>query len=572
MPLKISSITPRGGRPLSLGQFSILVGPNNCGKSQTLLDIRDFITSGITSRLTILTEVGLELPSESEAMGDLRQSPHQLPGHTSLSGVSSDLQKGHEFAPPDGWLKQMYSGSSQPAIRQQLLTNMGTFWVAHLDAEGRFKLTAPTDSYDKRTGSPANALQAFFAGGKTKQEELRVAFREAFGIDIALDWAAMRRLYLRVGSEFGEIPEQRDLLDALLRDAPELSRQGDGYRSFAGVALAIMTFPTRPLLLDEPEAFLHPAQARVLGRWLATEARKRPAQVVVASHSADFLWGIISANVGATIIRLNRDRDTTKYHVIPSAVTDGLVRSPLLSSQPVLDSLFHRGVVVCEGDPDRAIYQTVAHTLLREIGGENVLFIHSNGKDAVKTPVELLRQAGTPVCAVVDFDVLNSEKILSEIMEALTGAPPTAKILEHRTNIAAQVELVSEAELLKLLQSAVSGWQTNEHTDVREARRALRSIAGQGSKWDAVKRTGEDFFSDEVRTEVQNLIVILRALGLFIVPKGQLESWINLKIAKGPKWNRAALERVHSGSCPDPLREFVRSIIIHLIPSTQTTA
>ncbi len=125
-------------------------------------------------------------------------------------------------------------------------------------------------------------------------------------MDIALDWAAMRRLYLKVGPAFGSIPEARTELDALLRDAPELSVQGDGYKSFAGVVLAMLTFPNRLLLLDEPEAFLHPAQARVLGRWLAAHAKTRTAQMIVASHSADFLWGIVSANAGATVIRLNR--------------------------------------------------------------------------------------------------------------------------------------------------------------------------------------------------------------------------------------------------------------------------
>src|SRR5207244_9058873 len=124
--------------------------------------------------------------------------------------------------------------------------------------------------------------------------------------------------YLRVGLDFGTIPDARAELDSLLRNAQELAAQGDGYRSFAGVVLAMLTFVNRLLLLDEPEAFLHPAQARVLGRWLASYAHKTSAQVILATHNSDFLWGIISANTNATVIRLNRGEKSTRYHGVPS--------------------------------------------------------------------------------------------------------------------------------------------------------------------------------------------------------------------------------------------------------------
>ena len=54
-------------------------------------------------------------------------------------------------------------------------------------------------------------------------------------------------------------------------DTPEsrttpLKRQGDGMRSFASVVLHLLATVTPSILmLDEPEAFLHPPQARLLG-------------------------------------------------------------------------------------------------------------------------------------------------------------------------------------------------------------------------------------------------------------------------------------------------------------------
>jgi len=244
-------------------------------------------------------------------------------------------------------------------------------------------------------------------------------------MDIGLDWTAMKTWYLRVATDFGEIPDTNEELNALMATAESLESQGDGYKSFAGIDLVVLTFPDRLILLDEPETFLHPAQARVLGRWLALQTAQIPGQIVVASHSADFLWGVLSANIDPVVLRLNRTSDASSYRVIAPATSTGLVQSPLLSSQPVLDALFHRGVVVCEGDPDRAVYQTIAHKLLEDIGGGEILFIHTNGKGAAKMPLKLLQDAGTPVCAIVDFDIVNSDEPLK---------PYTDNVLTHRAS------------------------------------------------------------------------------------------------------------------------------------------
>ncbi len=495
-------------------------------------------------------------------MQGLRLLPHSSPGHTRVLGVSFDLQSGHECALQDGWLQQQFAGRNQSA----LLQNLGRFWVAHLDAESRLRLASPTDCYDLRSENPSNALQAFFAGGSTDQEELRKAFKDAFDMDVALDWAAMRRWYLRVRKSFGDIPTERDRLNALLSDAPELSAQGDGYRSFAGVVLAMLTFQNRLLLLDEPDAFLHPAQARVLGRWLGKRAQTVATQVILATHNSDFLWGLVSSNPDVRVIRLNRNGDNTRYHLVPSMTTKELVQSPLLSSQPVLDSLFQQGVAVCEGDPDRAVYQTVAHKRLVAQGGEGILFIHANGKDAIRTPVKLLRAAGTPVCAVVDFDIFNSEAVLSDLHEALTGTRLGVQLLELRRHIAELVEKRTEEELLAAMKDAVEAWQRTTPEDLRQARKTLKNIVDKASKWDQAKANGVDSLDKADRPRAEALISLCRDAGIFVVPKGELESWMALGVGKGKEWNRVALERLHGGDCPTDLEEFVARIVTHLRP------
>lgn len=566
MPLNILSLTPKQGERLTLGRLTVLVGPNNCGKSQTLRDIREYVTTGSSARMVAIDALELQMLDRASALLNLTRRQHQNPLHEQIYGVASDLQKRHETTPTYEWMRKTFDDASEdPPVTDELLRSFGPFWLAHLDAEGRFRLAAATDSYDTRNESPSNALQAFFSGGRAAVEELRSAFREAFGVDIALDWAGMKRMGLVIGPDFGSIPDTREGVDALLRGATPLGEQGDGYRSFAGVVLATLTFSDRVLLLDEPEAFLHPAQARVLGRWIARACRNRGAQVVIASHSADFLHGIVTANSEATVVRLNRTITGSTFHHVPAATTAGLIRSPLLSSQPVMDALFHRGVVVCEGDPDRAVYQTIAHTVLAGESGEDILFIHSNGKDAAKGPIELLRSAGAPVCAVLDIDVLNSANVFTDAITALTGSAPSESLLSARAKVAASVEELSEATRLELIRAAVREWLTRELSDLRLARKSLERAASEGSKWEQVKKQGVDYFTGEARQEIERLLLELRELGLFLVPCGELECWIATGVSKGSKWNRAALEALDQGRCPDNLKDFIRRVVAHLV-------
>ena len=63
---------------------------------------------------------------------------------------------------------------------------------------------------------------------------------------------------------------------------PRLDQQGDGMKSFMGLLLNIVASAYPVVLVDEPEAFLHPPQARLIGRMLGDE--KDPgAQVLVAT-------------------------------------------------------------------------------------------------------------------------------------------------------------------------------------------------------------------------------------------------------------------------------------------------
>jgi ABC-type branched-subunit amino acid transport system ATPase component len=149
MPLKLNGMTPKGGSALTLGKLTVLVGPNNAGKSQTLRDLRDFITTSSNQKLTILGGADLESPGRDEAVREISQRPHSNPSLISFQGVGTNLQRRDESVVHEGWLDQQYAQSSNSNFGKSLLESLGKFWCAFLDAEGRFALAASTDSYDE---------------------------------------------------------------------------------------------------------------------------------------------------------------------------------------------------------------------------------------------------------------------------------------------------------------------------------------------------------------------------------------------------------------------------------------
>ncbi len=567
LPYKINSIRPKDAKEIELGCLTVLVGPNNCGKSQTLKDIREYTNSGTNDRLTVLDQISVTLPSEEEFKTGIQIRPHENSAdHINIVGVKDDLLSQISTGLHRNWFEQTFSNDLDLVRKKtEILRPLGTCLIAYLGAEARFKITESSIAFNPRAEVPSNALQSLFASEKDVFSELRQAFKSAFEMDIGLDWAAMTRLYLRVAPDFGEVPDTRNDLDALMSDAVELAKQGDGFRSLSGIALASLTYPNRVLLLDEPEAFLHPAQARVLGRWLAKQSLKRQGQIIVATHSADFLAGLVSAGEEAKILRLNRTGMNTSFHEIPPAAAAGLIESPLLSSQPVLDALFHRGVVICEGDPDRAVYQTTAHLSTLGQRGDEFLFIHSNGKDAAKFPAELFRESGTPVCVIVDFDALCSQATLEELVRGLTANGLNENDKKLQTEVCALIETKSQEQSLGELLTKVAAWLENPDEDLRRARRSLVASARAGSnKWDRAKKIGISALPEVEKFKASALIQNLASAGLFVVPCGELESWFDLGVSKGSKWNQLALQALHENRKPPDLDDFVNRVLIFL--------
>lgn len=195
-------------------------------------------------------------------------------------------------------------------------------------------------------------------------------------------------------------------------------------RSFATVVLYLLASRTQTIfLLDEPEAFLHPPQARRLGEILAKQ-RMRPSQLFLATHSPDLLDGLLSAAPNnLKIIRLQREtRNQNSAKELSRTTVNAIATDPVMKFSSVLDGLFHRRVIICESDADCLFYSSMLD--VPEVNGGkhlDVLFLQVGGKDRIEPLARLLTELGVTVDVVVDIDILADSLQIRKVIETLGG-------------------------------------------------------------------------------------------------------------------------------------------------------
>lgn len=554
--MRVTRFTTSTGQQVELGDMTVLVGPNNVGKSQTLEDIHSTLRStnqNVTT--TIVDELSLDLPKQTDhwESGIEVKPKRNNPDYYTLFGINSKMtgQAKQDIAKAE-WNKDELSDD----IRTRILTQ---FRVSHLGAETRLRVANQQPAHDPHTDTPSNLLQGLFESPQEVDDRLNDAFSRAFDKEIRLDYSGMKTFRFRIADEFPQVPSDPRAAGPVMETYEILDHQGDGYRSFAGVVLCLLLSKDRVVLLDEPEAFLHPAQARDLGHWISEHAADIPGQIVCATHDADFLRGILTGGAEVVIYRLNRSGDRTQFDRIDPEITSQLSSDPLLSSQRVMEGVFHRGVVVCEGDQDRAVYGGVAAKALDE---QEVLFVNAQSKHVIRFVARTLGAAGIPVAAIADIDLLREENIFDDTLASVNPDGEFEPLLKTRAQIENEIDGTDPAEVLASVQPEVKAFHEQlidgEH-DLPGARAALKRLFSRASPWTKVKDEGISSL-DETEGAARQLVEGAKEHGLFLVPGGELESWIQVN-DPNLSWIQGALNQVDQGDIPGDLRTFIQETV-----------
>ena len=330
--------------------------------------------------------------------------------------------------------------------------------------------------------------------------ELRISyyFRRALGKDLIVfhagggTWPPLVGDRPKPRAEDGEDRVSATYIARLREAAPPLHDQGDGMRSFASVILHLLS-PATPsvLLLDEPEAFLHPPQARLLGEFIARE-RPAHAQLFIATHSPDVLQGLLNAAAGhLRVLRIQREGAVNRVKELDKAQAKAIAADPIMKFSSVMSGIFHQRVVICEPDADCMFYSAILDLpAVRGAQRPDVLLVQAGGKHRMAILAEALPSLDVDVDVIADMDVLNDEALLERIVLALGGdwTAIQAEAKPLKSAIEQHKPWLNSAEVAKAVQGILSDApETGEFP--RNLRQRIEALFRKASPWDAITST-----------------------------------------------------------------------------------
>lgn len=474
--------------------ITIFVGPNNSGKSALLREIDQTLenpgnVSHILGQLSPRTISQAEIDSVVSARGQNNSQPGQpetfVVGRLK-PGASGPISGSVSFRRDANGQWVFHDPTGQHAI-----TRAASLLTILLDGRTRLSLLddAPSGSL---LNPPQNHLAALFRND-TARQRIRDLTSEAFGEFFTIDPTPMTQFHAKLASRApADVLEERatDARAIAFHSASRhISAYSDGVKAYVGLLSALSSSVFRLILVDEPEAFLHPPLARRLGRNIAELASTQQACVIASTHDADFVMGAVQSGVGVNVVRLTYRGGVATARHLPAGDLTALMRDPLLRSAGVIRSLFHAAVVVCEADSDRAFYEEINDRVNAAApdGVSDALFLNVQNKQTVRRVIRPLRAMGIPAAAIVDIDILKGND-LEDLLDA-AWIPPANRAVLSAAVASVQAEFTrcgAEAEAAGL------------------------------SRLDAAASTA-----------LNSLLATLCTYGLFLVPVGALEQWLS---------------------------------------------
>lgn len=548
----ISEITFKNRESITLQQNDIvlIVGPNNSGKSQFLSEIHSLSRSN----------------PETLIIQNLNIEKSQIPIKNILEEISVKERDA------DGYF---YNGLDfrvfiNESTEREFYNNdkFGDFtdiFICKLNTSSRLSICDPAPLINEDV--PKSHPIHYAANSKFYRDWLSGNFKKAFGQNLIPHTFYGSSIPLCIGTPPKTSGGDQYLLDnidkfkEILKNYPKVHLQGDGIKSFTGILLHLMLDYRRIFLIDEPEAFLHPPQAKILGKIMG-ESFNNSQQAFISTHSEAVIQGLLeSCSNRIKIIRITREGNINHFSILNHNHLEKLWSDPLLKYSNIMSSLFHKEVVLCESDSDCKMYSLIENQIKQTKGVySETLFIHCGGKHRIGKIANALLSLDINVKTIVDIDVLDDQNILKSITEPFDIQWDT--IQKHYKNIYSAIHTQKEKikrntaknHINRILESTDTPYLTA--TDIREISNELKTE----SKWSSLKKSGIYAMpAGQASKSFEQMKEILNNKGIFIVPVGELENFVKNVGGHGPEWVNRVLDTYPNldDSVYDNIKKFI---------------
>jgi len=473
-------------------RVTVFIGPNNGGKSRALIEILQKIAPSGHAEDLIFSRVETSDISEEEFEEKLSclQRPKKA-GEDANPNVMPLEGRGGRQLVDIPTLKSGLKPGAKANVRQYAGQNFIRHFCLNLGGSNRLQLanSAPAEPI---TGNPSSTIGALFKDDALRSR-LSAIVNRAFEQFFVIDPTQMPDLTPRLSTEEPPAGVEKQLsaeAAQFFENCLPVKDASDGTKAFIGILSEVLAGDPDVLIIDEPEAFLHPSLSYLLGQQIASNAREGK-QVFAATHSASFLLGCVLSGADVDVIRLTyRSASATARH-LPADRLKRLMTDPLFRSVGAVSALFFENAIVVEGDSDRAFYDEVNNRALRYSDGgiRHATFLNAHNKQTVVNIVRPLRDIGIPAAFIFDLDWIKEDGQVWDRYFSALGAP-----LGLKGSMAA-----ARREVRRALEAADPNYKRKG---------GLAVLCGED-------RTTADAFFDQ-----------MEEYGLFTVRSGELECWL----------------------------------------------
>lgn len=501
--------------------ITIFVGPNNSGKSRVLIELEAWSDNGNTNRgsnntqSVIIDQILFSALTKEEVMYELELLKTST--HGTIEQGQVHLIKGSKNQSVQLDIDTIIQEASSPVPNAGLnhYAYLRSFLTLRLDGKTRLSMLDETAAGDLQNPHVESSLGKLFRDNNLRTNVRKIIY-DSIGRHFVIDPTNLGKLRVRFSNRAPNYEaEERGITEesvAFHSAADPIEKVSDGVNAFSGIITTLIADNPRIILIDEPEAFLHPALAMKLGKEIGRSIDNRK-QLFVATHSASFIMGCIQSNSPINIIRFTYKNGVGSTRILERSKLLHLMRNPMLRSTGVLDGLFFEAVIVTEADADRAFYQEINERLRTANdprGISNCLFLNAQNKQTVWDIVKPLRELGIPAVGIIDLDMVKD------------GGSDFTRIMEGAFVPTMQHHSMSEmrAQIRKALDASVPS--TAQPGDITK------------NWW---KRNGGIELLDTADKQAANsYFAQLEAFGAFVVRSGELEVWLkHLKVPANKK-------------------------------------
>lgn len=533
----------------------LLVGANNVGKSRTLKDLREDLNESSKTKL-LVKDVKYETTNFTEE--HLREYFERNITKSSYGGYNVFLDDNVSFTFSDhNFINIVYEKIFYKAM------------FSFLSTENRLGLTKPIKfnfEIDKQNLKIMEKLDTDSESINKLNKAIDLGFQKSIEIDEDyFDGNMVKKYKIGESNEIARIIEsnKRDSLNKL-KQFEDLHNQGDGIRNAVAILASLIVNEHSLFLIDEPETFLHPPQAKILGKNLVKLSIGK--QLFISTHNIDFIRGILEEDSSRVkIIKIDRHDNNNSFNLVDNGSITKISSDKNLKFTNILNGLFYQQVVLCENESDCKFYSAILEHEDITIY-QNTLFCAVGGKEQFKKIVPLLKELNIEYKIIADIDLINNIDSLKQLLNS--AIPDCYKEIaeQHREFLEKfQNEMDSQVKTQEEIKFKIGKLFTKDKYISSNTVEQIKSLLRDVSSLKLLKTGGKNIIPQGNCVNLfNNINKFLKVNNIFILECGEIERFVPDVSGHGNNWVEKVFTKYKDidDDVYEEARRFIRNIFL----------